>query len=86
MKKFLVLSSIIIIVFVIIFNIIGPDYDLFKRERSRDISLTQTVFVERENIFEIIASPEQYPQVLPQNINWSMEQNDIRRSPVPRCS
>ena len=67
-KKFLVLSSIIIIVFVIIFNIVGPDYDLFKLERSRDISLRQTVSVEKENIFKIIASPELYPQVLPQNI------------------
>ena len=65
-KKFLVLSSIIIIVFVIIFTIVGPEYDFFKREISRDFSLTQTVSVERENIFEIIASPEQYLQVLPQ--------------------
>jgi len=62
LKKILVLSSTIIIVFAIIFNIIGP------REISHDISLTQTVSVEKENIFKIIASPELYPQVLPQNI------------------
>jgi len=67
-KKFVVLPSIIIIVFLIIFNIVGPDDDLFKQEISRDIFLTQTVSVERENIFKIMASPEQYPQVLPQNV------------------
>ena len=67
-KKFLVLALIIIIVFVIIFTIVGLEYDLFKQEISRDISLTQTVSVERENIFEIMASPEQYPQVLSQNV------------------
>ena len=60
-KKFLVLALIIIIVFVIIFNIVG-------KEISRDISLTRTVSVERENIFKIMASPEQYPQVFPENV------------------
>jgi len=62
------LASIIIFVFVLILISVGLDYAISKQERSRDISLTQTVFVERENIFEIIASPEQYPQVLPRNI------------------
>ncbi len=63
------MALIIIIVFAIILIIVGLlGYDLFKPESSRDFSLTQTVSVERENIFEIIASPEQYPQVLPQNI------------------
>jgi len=67
-KKFVALSLIIFIVFVIIVLFVWPVDDLIKQEISRDISLTKTVSVERENIFKIMASPELYPQVLPQNV------------------
>jgi len=67
-EKFVALSLIIFIVFVIIVLFVGPYDDLIKQEISWHISLTQTVSVERENIFKIMASPEQYPQVLPQNV------------------
>ena len=57
----------IIIVFVMI-SVIGSDYELFNPEISRDIVLTRTTIVDRESIFEIMASPEQYPKVLTQNV------------------